>query len=62
MDTTLGRFLGPHMQRHLTRIFSGEAVYKNYSRTFLNFVLGPMIRWMKAGRLHNRKISDLEIK
>jgi flavin-dependent dehydrogenase len=62
LDTAFGRFIGPHMQRHLTRIFSGEAVYKNYSRLFLNFVLGPMIRWMKVGRLHNRKISDLEIK
>ncbi len=62
MDTAFGRFLGPHMQRHLTRIFSGEAVYKSYSRRFLNFVLGPMITLMKVGRLHNRKISDLEIK
>ena len=62
MDTAFGRFIGPHMQRHLTRIFSGEAVYRSYSRGFLNFVLGPMIRWMKLGRLHNRNISDLEIK
>lgn len=62
MDTALGRFIGPHMQRHLTRIFSGEAVYKSYSRRFLNFVLGPMITLMKVGRLHNRKMSDLEIK
>ncbi|MEP7255711.1 MAG: NAD(P)/FAD-dependent oxidoreductase [Ferruginibacter sp.] len=62
MDTAFGRFIGPHMQRHLTRIFSGEAVYRSYSRGFLNFVLGPMIRWMKVGRLHNRNISDLEIK
>jgi flavin-dependent dehydrogenase len=62
MDTALGRFIGPHMQKHLTRIFSGEAVYKNYSRHFLNFVTGPMIDLMKVGRLHNRKVSDLEIK
>ena len=62
MDTAFGRFIGPHMQRHLTRIFSGEAVYKSYSRRFLNFVLGPMITLMKLGRLHNRKLSDLEIK
>ena len=62
MDTAFGRFIGPHMQRHLTRIFSGEAVYKSYSRRFLNFVLGPMISLMKVGRLHNRKMSDLEIK
>ena len=62
MDTSFGRFIGPHMQRHLTRIFTGEAVYKNYSRGFLRFILGPMIRLMKVGRLHNRTISDLEIK
>ena len=62
MDTAFGRFIGPHMQRHLTRIFSGEAVYRGYSRSFLNFVLGPMITLMKVGRLHNRKLSDLEIK
>jgi len=62
MDTAFGRFIGPHMQRHLTRIFTGEAVYKNYSRGFLRFILGPMIRLMKVGRLHNRNISDLEIK
>ncbi len=62
MDTAFGRFIGPHMQRHLTRIFSGEAVYRGYSRGFLNFVLGPMISLMKLGRLHNRKLSDLEIK
>jgi hypothetical protein len=62
MDTAFGRFIGPHMQRHLTRIFTGEAVYKSYSRGFLNFVLGPMISLMKLGRLHNRNIKDLEIK
>jgi len=62
MDTALGRFLGPHMQKHLTRIFSGEAVYRSYSRRFLNFVTGSMIDLMKIGRLHNRKVSDLEIK
>lgn len=62
MDTAFGRFIGPHMQKHLTRIFSGEAVYKSYSRGFLNFVLGPMIVWMKFGQLHNRKVRDLEIK
>lgn len=62
MDTAFGRYIGPHMQRHLTRIFTGEAVYKNYSRAFLNFVLGPMISLMKLGRLHNRKVKDLEIK
>lgn len=62
LDTAFGRFIGPHMQRHLTRIFTGEAVYKSYSRGFLNFVLGPMLNWMKVGRLHNRNIKDLEIK
>ncbi len=62
MDTAFGRFVGPHMQKHLTRIFSGEAVYKNYSRGFLTFVLGPMIKWMKIGRLHNRNVKELEIK
>ncbi|MEO6490498.1 MAG: NAD(P)/FAD-dependent oxidoreductase [Ferruginibacter sp.] len=62
LDTALGRFIGPHMQKHLTRIFSGEAVYKPYSRRFLNFVTGPMIDLMKIGGLHKRKVSDLEIK
>jgi flavin-dependent dehydrogenase len=62
MDTALGRFLGPHMQKHLTRIFSGEAVYRAYSRRFLNFVTGSMIDLMKLGRLHNRDVKDLEIK
>ena len=62
MDTAMGRFIGPHMQKHLTRIFSGEAVYKSYSRRFLNFVTGPMIDLMRIGRLHDRKVSDLEIK
>jgi len=62
MDTAFGRFIGPHMQKHLTRIFSGEAVYKNYSRIFLNFVMGSMLDLMKLGRLHNRNIKDLEIK
>jgi flavin-dependent dehydrogenase len=62
MDTAFGRFIGPHMQKHLTRIFSGEAVYKNYSRVFLNFVMGSMLDLMKLGRLHNRNVKDLEIK
>jgi flavin-dependent dehydrogenase len=62
LDTAFGRFIGPHMQRHLTRIFSGEAVYRNYSRMFLRFVMGPMLDLMKVGRLHNRKTRDLEIK
>lgn len=62
MDTAFGRFIGPHMQKHLTRIFTGEAVYRSYSRSFLNFVTGSMIDLMKVGRLHNRKVADLEIK
>lgn len=62
MDTAFGRFIGPHMQKHLTRIFSGEAVYRSYSRRFLNFVTGSMIDLMKVGRLHNRNVKDLEIK
>ena len=62
MDTAFGRFIGPHMQKHLTRIFSGEAVYRYYSRHFLRFVTGSMLSLMKAGRLHNRNIKDLEIK
>ncbi len=62
MDTALGRFLGPQFQKHLTRIFSGEAVYVGYSRRFLNFVTGSMLSLMKVGRLHNRDIKDLEIK
>lgn len=62
MDTALGRFLGPHMQKHLTRIFSGEAVYVNYSRLFLNFVTGSMIDLMKLGGLHKRNVKDLEVK
>jgi flavin-dependent dehydrogenase len=62
MDTALGRFIGPHMQKHLTRIFSGEAVYRSYSRRFLNFVTGSMLDLMKIGRLHNRNVKDLEIK
>ncbi len=62
MDTALGRKLGPQFQKHLTRIFSGEAVYVGYSRRFLNFVTGSMLTLMKVGRLHNRNIKDLEIK
>jgi flavin-dependent dehydrogenase len=62
MDTAFGRFVGPHMQKHLTRIFTGEAVYRSYSRGFLNFVTGSMIDLMKMGRLHKRRVSDLEIK
>lgn len=62
MDTSFGRLIGPMMQKRLTRIFSGEAVYGSFSRGFLNFVTGPMIDLMKKGGLHNRQIADLEIK
>jgi len=62
MDTRFGRFIGPHMQKHLTRIFSGEAVYVNYSRVFLNFVTGSMLKLMKIGGLNRHQTSDLEIK
>ncbi len=62
LDTAFGKFIGPHMQRHLTRIFSGEAVYRTYSRLFLNFVMGPMLDLMKVGGLHKRNVKDLEIK
>jgi flavin-dependent dehydrogenase len=62
LDTAFGRFIGPHMQKHLTRIFSGEAVYRPFSRRFLGFVTGSMIDIMKAVGLHKRKIKDLEIK
>ncbi len=62
LDTAFGRFIGPHMQRHLTRIFSGEAVYRTYSRLFLNFVMGSMLDLMKVGGLHKRNVKDLEIK
>ena len=60
IDTALGRALGPHIQKHLTRIFSGEAVYVSYSRRFLNFVTGSMIDIMKMVKLHNRDVKDLE--
>lgn len=62
MDTAMGRFLGPHIQKHLTRIFSGEAVYVSYSRRFLNFVTGSMIDIMKMVKLHDRDVRDLEVK
>jgi len=62
MDTAFGRLIGPQMQKRLTRIFSGEAVYSSLNRGFLNFVTGPLIDLMKTGRLHNRNITDLEIK
>lgn len=62
MDSALGRFIGPHMQKHLTRIFTGEAVYRTYSRGFLNFVTGNMLKLMKIGGLNKRNVKDLEIK
>ncbi|MBL0056857.1 MAG: NAD(P)/FAD-dependent oxidoreductase [Chitinophagaceae bacterium] len=62
MDSRFGRYIGPHMQKHLTRIFSGEAVYVNYSRIFLNFVTGSMLKLMKIGGLNRHKTSDLAIK
>ena len=62
LDTAFGRFIGPHIKKHLTRLFTGEAVYKRFSRNMLHFVLGPMLILMRFGRLHNRKFSDLEIK
>ncbi|MCE3278777.1 MAG: tryptophan halogenase [Bacteroidetes bacterium] len=62
MDTAMGRFLGPHIQKHLTRIFSGEAVYRPYSRNFLNFVTGSMLDIMRVVGLHKRNIKELEIK
>lgn len=62
LDTSFGRFVEPYIKRHLTRIFTGEAVYRAYSRAFLAFVLGPMIGMMKMARLHNRNVKDYEIK
>lgn len=62
MDTAFGRLIGPVMQKRLTRIFSGEAVYGTFSRWFLHFVTGSMIDLMKMGGLHKREISELEIK
>jgi flavin-dependent dehydrogenase len=62
MDSAMGRFIGPHMQKHLTRIFTGEAVYRPYSRWFLNFVTGNMLTLMKIGGLNNRKVKDWEIR
>ena len=62
LDSSIGRFIGPHMQKHLTRIFTGEAVYRWYSRRFLNFVTGRMLDLMKIGGLNNRNVKDLEIK
>lgn len=62
MDTAFGRFLAPHMQKHLTRIFTGEAVYRWYSRGFLNFVTGRMLDLMKVGGLNRHNVTDLEVK
>lgn len=62
LDTAFGRFVEPHIKRHLTRLFTGEAVYNAFSRAVLAFLLGPMISLMKIGRLHNRNVKDLEIK
>jgi len=62
LDTAFGRFIGPHMQRHLTRIFSGEAVYRTYSRIFLNFVIVSMLDLMKIGKLKKKELKVMEIK
>lgn len=62
MDTAIGRFLGPHIQKHLTRIFTGEAVYRWYSRRFLNFVMGEMLVLMKIGGLNPYNLKDFEVK
>ncbi|MBK6542993.1 MAG: NAD(P)/FAD-dependent oxidoreductase [Flavobacteriales bacterium] len=62
LDSALGRFLAPHMQKHLTRIFSGEAVYRWYSRGFLRFVTGPMLDLMRLGRLNRHRTEDLAVK
>ncbi|MBX2933515.1 MAG: NAD(P)/FAD-dependent oxidoreductase [Ferruginibacter sp.] len=62
LDTSFGRFVEPYIKRHLTRIFTGEAVYRAISRAFLAFVLGPMIGMMKMARLHKRNVKDYEIK
>ncbi|MGB4843120.1 MAG: NAD(P)/FAD-dependent oxidoreductase [Ferruginibacter sp.] len=62
LDTAFGRFAEPHIKRHLTRLFTGEAVYNSFSRGVLKFFMGPMISMMKVGRLHNRNVKDLEIK
>ncbi|HQW84567.1 MAG TPA: NAD(P)/FAD-dependent oxidoreductase [Ferruginibacter sp.] len=62
LDTSFGRLVEPFIKRHLTRIFTGEAVYSSISRGFLAFVLGPMIGMMKMARLHKRNVKDYEIK
>ncbi|MBP6697226.1 MAG: NAD(P)/FAD-dependent oxidoreductase [Flavobacteriales bacterium] len=62
LDSALGRFLAPHMQKHLTRIFSGEAVYRWYSRGFLRFVTGPMLDLMRIGGLNRHRTEDLAVK
>lgn len=61
MDSAMGRKLGPIFQKHLTRIFSGEAVYVEFSRKFLNYVTGSMLSTMKIVGLNKRNTKDLEI-
>ena len=63
MDTSFGRFIAPHMQRHLTRILQAKRYIKLIAVDFSDSSLAnddPMDE--KVGRLHNRNISDLAIK
>lgn len=62
LENRLGRAIGPHVEKHFTSIFTGEAVKSSYSMGLLSFMTGFMIDLMKKVKLHDHKIEQLEIK
>ena len=61
LSTYIGRKIEPHIVKHFTRIFTGEAVNSKYSMWLLNFMCGSLQDTMKFLRMQHYDQKDLEI-
>lgn len=61
LSTYIGRKIEPHIVKHFTRIFTGEAVNSKYSMWLLRFMCGSLQDTMKLLRMHHYDHKDLKI-
>ena len=62
LNNPVGRAVEPHMAGQLIQIFTGGAIESFYSRNFLQFAIGRLLRLMKLVGLNKRNHKDLIIR
>lgn len=57
----VGKTIEPHIVKHFTSVFTGEAVKNNYSISLLEFMTGGMVDLMRRFKMHDQKLETLAI-